>query len=130
MSYLFVYGTLRNDARHGVARYLSHGARLIGTGYIQAKLFDLGEYPGAIASSNPQDKVYGQIFEILDESLFSILDDYEGCGPNDSKPFEFRRERMSVISSAPNVRSAWVYFYNWPVGKNPLIRTGDYLKAS
>ena len=130
MSYLFVYGTLRNDARHNVARHLSKGARLIGTGFIQGKLFDLGEYPGAVPSSNPREKVYGQIFEILDESLFSILDDYEGCGSHDSPPFEFRREQIPIISSNASVRNAWVYFYNWPVGKNPLIRTGDYLKAS
>jgi gamma-glutamylcyclotransferase (GGCT)/AIG2-like uncharacterized protein YtfP len=130
MSYLFVYGTLRNDARHSVAQHLSHGARLVGTGYIQAKLFDLGEYPGAVPSSSARDKVYGQIFEILEESLLTTLDDYEGCGPRDSVPFEFRREQIPIISRNSNVRNAWGYFYNWPVGKNPLIRTGDYLKAS
>jgi gamma-glutamylcyclotransferase (GGCT)/AIG2-like uncharacterized protein YtfP len=130
VSYLFVYGTLRNDARHSVARYLSHGARLVGTGYIQGRLYDLGEYPGAIPSTNARDKIYGQVFEILDETLLNALDDYEGCGPHDSAPFEFRRERIPVFSTNLNVRNAWVYFYNWPVGKNPLIRTGDYLKAS
>ena len=130
MSYLFVYGTLRNDAKHDIAQHLSRGARLAGTGYIQAKLYDLGEYPGAIPSSNPHDKVYGQVFEILDESIFPALDDYEGCGPQDTPPYEFKRERVKITSSIPSLRYAWTYLYARPIHSNRLIQTGDYVKAT
>jgi gamma-glutamylcyclotransferase (GGCT)/AIG2-like uncharacterized protein YtfP len=129
MSYLFLYGTLRKDAPHEMNKALGRSARLIGTGYIQAQLYDLGEYPGAIPSQNVRHKVFGQIFEIIDDTIFTRLDDYEGCAPHDQPPFEFRREKMKVHGSSSNIHYAWVYLYNRSVANSTLILTGDYLSA-
>jgi len=51
---LFVYGTLRRGFElHSYLRRQS--ARFLGEGIIGGRLYDLGEYPGAIPSSLPGD---------------------------------------------------------------------------
>ena len=49
MEFLFVYGTLR-DPQNQVAQFLKSNADFYAEGYFHGKLFDLGDYPGAIES--------------------------------------------------------------------------------
>ena len=46
-SHLFVYGSLRSESAHPMARRLRVSARLIGKGSARGVLYDLGAYSGA-----------------------------------------------------------------------------------
>ena len=64
--YLFVYGTLRGDMSHPYGSVLKSHAEFVGKASFKGRLFDIGEYPGAIASSSPSDRVVGELYRIDD----------------------------------------------------------------
>jgi gamma-glutamylcyclotransferase (GGCT)/AIG2-like uncharacterized protein YtfP len=130
-SKLFVYGTLRKDNRNSMSQLLAGKARLLGRARMQGRLFDLGEYPGLVLSRDPDSWVYGEVYALdnPDETL-ACLDDYEGCGPNDSVPHEFERIRNDVILESGERDIVWVYVYRGSTAGKREILSGDYLKEA
>ena len=119
-TFLFVYGTLRRLANHPARQVLVKGAKLIGAGSFQGKLYDFGRFPGAIPSQEKTDRVIGEIYALDDErSVFQSLDKYEGS--------RFRRELRPVYSRHGKRLSAWIYLYIGPVNSAKIIHDGDYL---
>ncbi|TVR19126.1 MAG: gamma-glutamylcyclotransferase [Balneolaceae bacterium] len=130
ISYLFVYGTLRSDfpKKSPVKNILNLYAEWWCKATVKGKLHDIDWYPGLVPSHNPQDRVSGEIFRIMDEqSLLSGLDEYEGCSENYLEPHEYRREVIPVITEEGEIVLAWVYLYNWDVNDESQIHSGDYL---
>jgi gamma-glutamylcyclotransferase (GGCT)/AIG2-like uncharacterized protein YtfP len=129
--YLFAYGTLLD--RHAASEVAPVIERLkpVGRGYIFARLYDLGEYPGAILDRSQRHKVFGRIFELpVDTGVLERLDAYEGFNPRNRARNLFVRKRTMI--KRPNRRSlhGWVYVYNRDVNSSPIIQTGKYSKAS
>ena len=132
---LFVYGTLKLSAtmRMGSeqrARLASEG-RLQGEATMQGRLFDLGQYPGALDSSNPHDRVLGEVIELEDPAKsLRWLDEYEGIQPGPTSGSEYTREERAVLLQLPDnsIRkmTAWVYIYAWDVSRGRLIETGRW----
>ena len=59
--HLFIYGSLIAGALEKRAqRILKKHCETLGPATVQGKLYDLGLYPGAIASFRKADKVYGE----------------------------------------------------------------------
>ncbi|MBE0653303.1 MAG: gamma-glutamylcyclotransferase [Bacteroidales bacterium] len=113
MEYLFVYGTLLNEGSNKIADFLHKNSNFQGNGYFHGKVFNLGEYPGAILSENPDDRVYGKVFRLNDPAgIFSILDDYEGAAEISLPHNEFIRQRIAVWMESGEVKECWVYLYN------------------
>ncbi len=103
------------------------GARLIGSGTIRARLYDLGPYPGVKASSESSDRVQGEVHRLLDPArALAILDRYEGLVPAAPARSEFARDVVSVTLDDGSKRQAWAYFYNRPVDERMLVPSGDY----
>ena len=126
--YLFTYGTLLSGLGHPMHEVLAKHADLLGPGYINGKLYDLGNYPGLVLSNNTKKVVFGEIYQVLDETeLFRYLDDYEGCAGHSRQPHEYQRDLVSVHDAAEHSLLAWVYLYKQPVQHLSLIPTGDYL---
>ena len=125
--YLFVYGTLRRDAQHPMAGYLNQQAQWIGPASYQGKLYKVADYPAVVASSNPADKVYGDVYQLLSADLWSRLDDYEECSANFPTPTEYQRLLQTVYLSNGEAISAWVYLYNRPISGLEVIESGDFL---
>ncbi len=50
--YLFVYGTLRAGYDVDLKKNVKQDLSYIGKGKIAARLYDLGEYPGAVKAKN------------------------------------------------------------------------------
>jgi gamma-glutamylcyclotransferase (GGCT)/AIG2-like uncharacterized protein YtfP len=126
--YLFVYGTLRRDIKNQMGQVLSQYAEYCGEGFFQGRLYDIGEYPGAIPSSRSTDMIRGEVYLLRDVAkVFKILDEYEGCGPNASSPTEFRRETVMVSMEGGSNISSWVYLYNHPIKGLKRISSGNYL---
>jgi len=123
---LFIYGSLlETDNEFG--RYLKQNAIYCKPGKFKGKLYDVGEYPGAIVSLTGNYIVHGSIVLLnnLTETL-KHLDDYEGYGDEQLQPNLFIRKLLTVQTADANVK-CWVYLYNHPVHNLRQIISGDYL---
>lgn len=124
---VFFYGTLmsgfQRPGRARLDRVLAH----VGRGWIHAALFDLGIYPAAIPASD--SRVWGEVHRMLDvESVLHTLDEIEGFSIDEPDKSLYIREEIPVTFEDGRVGSAWVYFYNAPLGRAEQIPSGDYLE--
>jgi gamma-glutamylcyclotransferase (GGCT)/AIG2-like uncharacterized protein YtfP len=129
LSRLFVYGTLRGDLSHEMSRALAQRAARLGEGTVHGQLFNLGEYPGLVLSDRTHDLVKGEIYDIAPDRLeatLSLLDEYEGLGPSEPEPHEYRREVVRVTISGGETTEAWAYVLNQPTQGLPQIPSGDF----
>lgn len=126
-NYLFVYGTLLSDGNE-FAIYLKQHCTFYNKAKFKGKLYDMGEYPGAIADDNCGTYVYGSIYTLTNQSeVFKYLDDYEGLGNNQEQPSLFIRKVASIETNNGQI-DCWVYFYNLLIDGFRLIESGDYLR--
>jgi gamma-glutamylcyclotransferase (GGCT)/AIG2-like uncharacterized protein YtfP len=101
--------------------------RYIGRGAIQGALFDLGLYPALVAASD--GRVWGEVYEMTDApTVLAALDDIEGYRHDDPDRSLYTRAQTAVTLPGGDHASAWVYFYNAPLGKAQRIPSGDYLE--
>jgi len=128
--YLFVYGTLLpSEAEMDMASIVQQIRRL-GQAYVRGRLYDLGEYPGAILDEASETKIAGELFELPpDSSVLAMLDSYEGYELTDPAGSLFIRVKSPVQLSDGREIESWVYVYNRDPGKSPLITNGDYRKS-
>jgi gamma-glutamylcyclotransferase (GGCT)/AIG2-like uncharacterized protein YtfP len=100
---LFVYGTLKRSAA-GAPHALLRDARAIGSASMSGSMYDLGRYPGVYRRSAPGRRVFGELYELPEESAavaLRKLDRYEGS--------EFIRQRVFVTLRDGRRRAAWTY---------------------
>jgi gamma-glutamylcyclotransferase (GGCT)/AIG2-like uncharacterized protein YtfP len=124
---VFFYGTLmtgfQRQGRAGLDRLL----KPVGRGWIRAALFDLGIYPAAIPAND--SRVWGEIHQMLDaDSVLSSLDELEGFSASEPDTSLYTRHESPVTFEDGRAASAWVYFYNAPLGRAERIDSGDYLE--
>jgi gamma-glutamylcyclotransferase (GGCT)/AIG2-like uncharacterized protein YtfP len=125
--YLFVYGTLLDEGNKFGA-YLKNNSTYYGEGKFQGELYHIGDYPGAITSTEPNTWVYGSIFVMNDpRTILKVLDDYEGFGEEHSHPNEFIRVLLPVEIGGDTL-NCWVYLYNFPVANFRNIKSGKYFE--
>ena len=126
---LFVYGSLLSGFKSPAYEYISRFFNLVGKAKVKGKLYDMGEYPAAIPTSD-DGFIQGELYEIKNEAEFSWaigqLDDYEGVlvEPNE-KPL-YRREIADIYVNDAIV-PAWIYWYNGIVSDKPVVTSGDIL---
>jgi gamma-glutamylcyclotransferase (GGCT)/AIG2-like uncharacterized protein YtfP len=124
---VFFYGTLMagfdRRRRAGIDSKLTY----VGRGAIRAALFDLGLYPAAVPA--PDGHVWGEVYEMADPgTVLAALDDIEGYSPGDPDRSLYVRQETQVVLPDGTLATAWVYFYNAPLGRAPRISSGDYLE--
>jgi gamma-glutamylcyclotransferase (GGCT)/AIG2-like uncharacterized protein YtfP len=113
----------QRQGRTGLDRLL----KPVGRGWIRAALFDLGIYPAAIPAND--SRVWGEIHQMLDsESVLSSLDELEGFSASEPDTSLYTRQESPVTFEDGRAASAWVYFYNAPLGRAERIDSGDYLE--
>jgi len=121
---LFVYGSLRSDSRHPAHAYISEHFVLQGHARVKGKIYDLGEYPGAVPTSEPHF-INGELYRLKEGQDFSWaiaqLDDYEGT--NETPPLYVRETALVYFNN--DTTTAWIYWYNMPVEGRPWITSGD-----
>jgi pyruvate carboxylase len=123
---VFFYGTLMagfdRRRRAGIDSKLTY----VGRGSIRAALFDLGIYPAAVPA--PDAVVWGELYEAIDApAVLAALDEIEGYRHDDPDRSLYVRSRTDVTLPDRHSESAWVYFYNAPLGQAQRIASGDYL---
>lgn len=122
---LFVYGTLMKGLREDWQRKV--GAHFVGRGRITGKLYDLGEYPGAVACTDPQHQIVGEVYRLDDpDTATGILDQYEEFLPFRPDKSLFIRKKLPVTLKGGTQKQAWVYLYNRSVNDAELIPGGNY----
>jgi gamma-glutamylcyclotransferase (GGCT)/AIG2-like uncharacterized protein YtfP len=123
---LFIYGSLlESDNEFG--RYLKQHATIYKRGNFKGKLYDVGEYPGAVHLPDTDHKVHGIIIKLEDvDQTLKYIDDYEGFGYDQLQPNLFIRKLLTVQAENKNVK-CWVYLYNHPTAHFKQILSGDYL---
>ena len=125
---LFLYGTLKpNQADDEVADVIKR-LRRIGSATVPGKLYDFGEYPGAILSRNSSKKIHGEVFELPLErdATLKALDEYEEFDVSNPDQSLFVRQRISAKLLDGRRVNCWIYVYNREPGDARLITSGDY----
>ena len=124
---LFVYGTLLDeDNKYGV--YLRDNSKFYSQGTVKGKLYNIGEYPGAVLLPNNEDAIYGIILKMDDpETALELIDIYEGFGEGHQQPNEFIRILTDADTENGPV-TCWIYVYNLPTQGLILIESGRYIK--
>jgi len=128
MEFLFVYGTLL-EPENPVGQLLRSNAEYYADGYFQGKLYDLGDYPGALESKNPKDKVFGSVFIVRKpETVFPVLDDYEEVGDQFPAPNEYTRKMIQVFTTNTELIYCHVYLFNRSVDCFRQIESGIFTR--
>ncbi len=128
--YLFVYGTLRRAFKHPLLKVLNQDAVFISEATFQGTLFRINEYPGAIASDNPMDIVYGEAYVLKNaNNVLTLLDEYEECSSAFPIPTEYLRSQRLVNLNHHDSVVAWLYLYNRNTSHLTQIPSGDFIKS-
>jgi gamma-glutamylcyclotransferase (GGCT)/AIG2-like uncharacterized protein YtfP len=124
--YLFVYGTLL-DADNEFAIFLRKHCQFVKKGKFKGILYDIGEYPGAIADPHADSYTHGNIY-LMDKASLVLekLDDYEGYGPEQEQPNLFIRKLIEIETNARSI-DCWIYLYNRPVDGLKVIEEGNWI---
>ena len=73
--------------------------------------------------------VWGEVYGMSRPSrCLSALDEIEGYRPNEPDTSLYCRIETPVTFADGRVESAWVYFYNAPLGRAQRVESGDYLE--
>jgi len=124
---VFFYGTLMSGFKRPGRSRVDPKLTSEGRGSIPAALFDLGIYPAAVPASD--SRVQGEIYRMFDSaSVLDALDEIEGFRPGRPDESLYTRLEAPVTFADGHVASAWVYFYNAPLGRANRIESGDYLE--
>ncbi|NVO00524.1 MAG: gamma-glutamylcyclotransferase [Geobacteraceae bacterium] len=127
--FIFVYGTLRKGVNSFMSHLLVSHAEYLCEGSIQARLYEVDGYPGAVQSEDPYDTVIGEVYKTGQAAtLFQNLDEYEECTINFQTPHEYTRKKITVKLADSTTVSASTYLFNHDVSTLHRIRSGDYLK--
>jgi gamma-glutamylcyclotransferase (GGCT)/AIG2-like uncharacterized protein YtfP len=125
--YLFVYGTLRRETASRMYHQLAQHCEYVTDATLQAKLFEVAGYPGAVESGNSDDRVHGELYRIVDKDLLlAQLDEYEACSDRFPQPHEYVRKKLPVTVAANEKIEAWVYVFNHAVTGLRQIMSGNY----
>lgn len=127
--YLFVYGTLQAGHAPPEIAHAVEGFRHVGKGSITGTLYHLGEFPGAIISSEASGKISGEVVELpADPNVIAHLDDYEGFYPDAPDESLFVRISQPVLLDSGETLRCWIYVYNRDPGSAPVVPDGRFVQ--
>jgi gamma-glutamylcyclotransferase (GGCT)/AIG2-like uncharacterized protein YtfP len=118
-AYLFAYGTLRPGLAPEEIAPVVEKLRPLGEGFVNGKLYDLGDYPGAVIDPASPWIIYGTVYELPEDAeVLRQLDAYEG-------PEYLRIEQLAVLT-AGGVVNCWVYDFQGRPGEERFIESGRW----
>src|SRR3954462_13916409 len=98
--HLFLYGTLLpSEAPEKIASIVKRFRRL-GSAHVRGRLYDFGEFPGAVVDPSSRTKIHGELVALpSDERILDALDRYEEFDPVSSRKSLFIRKKVKVSMS-------------------------------
>ncbi len=116
---LFVYGTLKTGCSNKYADLLHASADFMGRATLTGRLYRIAEYPGAVLSEDPTERVHGEVFELHDPgTLLEELDAYEGS--------TYQRVWCAIEMEGGEQATAWVYAYSESIDGKERIDSGIF----
>ena len=127
---LFLYGSLLTgtpDRR--INRQMRRLLRHARSATIQARLYNLGRYPGVVVSASTTDQVHGRVITVNSSRFLQKIDRYEGYFAAQPADSEFIRILMStrLLPSRKKI-GCWVYVYNGGINGKQRIISGNYVR--
>lgn len=106
-------------------------ATYVSRAFVRGQMYFVAQYPGVVASSADEDKVFGEVYAITtnpqrNDLLWKVLDEYEGNNGTDSALYV--RHRTTATLEDGRTVEAWIYYYNRSTAALERIETGDYSK--
>jgi gamma-glutamylcyclotransferase (GGCT)/AIG2-like uncharacterized protein YtfP len=127
--YLFVYGTLRPKQADSEVADIVKRLRKVGAARVRGRLYDFGDYPGAVIDASSNTAVHGELVELPDQTTLEALDQYEEFDSSrPAKSLFVRKKAKITLADGRNVE-AWIYVYNRDPGDAPIVRGGNYLRS-
>src|SRR5437870_10000377 len=117
---VFLYGTLIPGQEPAEMTPVVTRLRRIGAARVTGRLYDFGEYPGAILDDSSGSSIAGQVFEVPDKDLLTSLDDYERFDPEDRAGSLFVRVRCPVTLADGRKLEGWICVYVGGAGRAPV----------
>ena len=111
MPLLFIYGTLHPDRAPREIAAAVRRLTSIGPATIRARIYNLGDYPGAILDPTAPP-ISGELFTIPDAETLAALDAYEDFRPTDSVNSLFLRVETTATTPDGSLHPCQVYVYN------------------
>lgn len=125
--HIFLYGTLLPELAPTELRGVLRRMQRVGEAFVAGRLYDLGDFPGALLAGRPDSTIRGEVFAFSDSSLLDLMDSYEGFHPGAPKRSLFARQKVSVaMPQTSQVINCWIYVYNRNPGNARIIPGGDY----
>lgn len=132
--YLFVYGTLMRGFENAKFLASPEKASFVCECTVPGLLYDAGSFPAFVPldmapagySGSSDSLVAGEIYHLeAPEAVLETLDIVEGYNRQYLDRSLFKR---TVIEAEfeNETRKVWIYVYNQPVQRLPLIESGDY----
>lgn len=125
--YLFVYGTLMKRFGHPKHALLEQYAAYLCDAWTLGRLYQVADYPGMVMSNHAEEKVFGELYRILDAQIFAALDDYEACSEAYPQPHEYQRQLIQIHTEHNVISEACCYLYNWPYNESTIITSGRFM---
>lgn len=120
-SFLFAYGTLQPGLAPEPMAALVGRLQAVGEGCVRGRLYDLGEYPGAVLEESGAE-IRGTVYRLPEgDSLLPALDAYEGFEPDCFEGSLFIRIKHDVYLADNGSLRCWMYVYNGRVQGLPII---------
>ena len=128
--HLFLYGTLLPSAAPKEIAGIVKRFRRLGTAQVRGKLYDFGDFPGAVLNDNSRTVVHGELVELPpDENVLRALDEYEEFDRLNPRKSLFVRKKTIIRLADGSTCEGWIYVYNKRPGKARLVRGGNYLRS-
>ena len=108
---LFIYGTLHPDRAPAEIAAVARRLTPLGPATIRARVYDLGEFPGAILDPDAPP-LAGQLFAVPDAETLAALDRYEDYRPADPDASLFVRVATAATLPDGSPQPCQVYVYN------------------
>jgi gamma-glutamylcyclotransferase (GGCT)/AIG2-like uncharacterized protein YtfP len=102
--YLFAYGTLLPHEAPSELTDIVVKLRKIGVGCTRGRLYDFGEYPGAVVGHSSGEPITGMVYELPpNSSVLHELDAYEGFDKFHPESGLFiRKKRLITLRNGAN----------------------------
>lgn len=130
--YLFLYGTLLqgNSPDKEIARIVKRLPR-VGAASVRGRLYDFGDFPGAVVDPSSNSFVRGELVELPDDdnNILQALDKYEEFDSANPQKSLFVRSKVDIKTADGRLIEGWIYVYNKNPGDAPLIRGGNYANS-
>ena len=124
--FLFAYGTLMRRFDNPFASKLRDASVYRGKGFFSGLLYRISWYPGAVYTAGIDERVYGEIYQLIDPiTVLGELDEYEDVTENESESLYLRKTVMVTLEDG-SILPCWTYLYNQPIEGLELIEKGRF----